>query len=182
MLNHAPDLRKNESLLQDPRKWTSSASDKASRYFTDLLHLRKKFWERYRHLLIPMIRTQIEKSGTKRLTTTATSHKLRQTKRSEAATRSNSPFGIRSPNSINSNIPETLRRSWGLWGFGIRPKDSIRLKKTITLEGLQRYGRSPKDTNSKAMAETFKNRKLPKNNKVGNISVLQYLAHSLFRK
>lgn len=187
VLNHAPDLRKNDSLLQEPKKLTATASDKASRYFADLQHLRKKFWERYRHLLIPMIRTRIENSGGKRLTRTATSHGLRQTKRSGVSTRSAANFGNK-------------RLLWFPGPNGFRyPRHGIRLyrlyKKSDTgpikmddpngaypFERLLRMGRSPTKTISEGMAQTFKNRKLPQNMNKANPSIMHYLAYSLLSK
>ena len=171
----------------------ASASDKASRYFTDLQHLRKKFWERYRHLLIPMIRTRIENSGGKRLTRTATSHGLRQTKRSWISTRAATPFGIRlsmMKNTVKSKNRETQKNSWfpgyGVRDYGIRLyKRSMKLKDpngAYPFERLVRLGRSPKRTISEGMAHPSKNRKLPKNMKERNPSMLHYLAYSLLRK
>jgi hypothetical protein len=191
VLNHAPDLRKNESLSQDARKLTASASDKAARYFTDLQHLRKKFWERYRHLLIPMIRTRIENSGGKRLTRTATSHGLRQTKRSYwTSTRSAVPFGIKSPNTNKSKTKEIRRRSW-FPGFGFYNQGIRLYKKSMKLDNpngpypfdkLVRLGKSSQTTNSEGEAHTLKNRKLPKNMKEENPSMLHFIAYSLLRK
>ena len=109
-MNHAPDLRKNESAFNDPRYSTPSPSDKASRYFIDLQHLRKKFWERYRHLLIPMIRKQAQKSGIKRVENTATSLGLRQTKRSSKETFSDIPFN-RQPPFMQQNGVQTPKRN-----------------------------------------------------------------------
>ena len=67
--------------LRNSGKPVFSASDKAAQYFGNLQHSRKQFWVRYRHLLLPMIRTQIQKSARTRRTRTATSLKFRQTKR-----------------------------------------------------------------------------------------------------
>ena len=107
-MNHAPDLRKNETGLDDLRSSTPSPSDKASRYFIDLQHLRKKFWERYRHLLIPMIRKQAQKSGIKRIATTATSLGLRQTKKRSSDSENFSDFR-RPPFALESQLQNPKR-------------------------------------------------------------------------
>ena len=189
MLNHAPDLRKNETLVQDRRNSSASASDNASRYFTDLQHLRKKFWERYRHLLIPMIRTQIEKSGIKRLTRTATSHGLRQTKRSGEASRSNFLEEFRAPSVIipkMSPLTNQIGRSWGIWGYKVYPNTSYPLGK------FHRFGRSKtpilrprpssKKTSSEGITKAVKSGEVPESTKEKIPSVLKYLAYSVLSK
>ena len=185
-------------MLQDPRKLSASASDKASRYFTDLQHLRKKFWERYRHLLIPMIRTQIEKSGIKRLTRTATSHGLRQTKRSGEAPRSNYPKERQATSFIipkTSPLAAQIVRSWGIWGHGIQPFKKLQNpNRSYPFGKFQRFGRSKigtpstKTKSSEGMtirvtkSGRTKGVKAPENNKEKLPSVLHYLAYSVLRK
>ena len=64
------------------RKPEISASGKAARYFVNLQRSRKQFWEKYRHLLLPIIRTQIQNSGrTGRIRKAAMEKKLRPTKK-----------------------------------------------------------------------------------------------------
>ena len=79
----SPTVGKITSPLRYSKKPAFSASDKAARYFVDLQHSRKHFWEMYRHILLPMIRTQIQNSARTRRTRTDTSIKFRQAKRNE---------------------------------------------------------------------------------------------------
>ena len=184
VLNHAPDLRKNESMEHnDSRKQVASASDKASRYFSDLQHLRKKFWERYRHLLIPMIRTQIQKSGTKRLTRTATNLGLRQTKRADSGflhvKRADSRSTLRPM--ASSKQDEHLSSSI-MNDFEVLMDSRLKPTKKSNFEKMRRFGRSSLPTSFEGM-EDVRVKNDPFKNKIGkDVSMVHFLAYSLLSK
>ena len=200
MLNHAPDLRKNDTTISEFRRTETSASGKAARYFTDLQHLRKRFWERYRHVLIPIIRTQIQQSGVKRLTQTTTNLGLRQTKKSdktENLKRAILNFGLRS----------TKRKRSGDVGSSIindfedfvDPEE--KKFKRYQFDHLMRFGRStikkrpedmfvrmlrsanekrPDDMFVRMLRSGMKNE--PKNKNKKDVSMMHFLAYSLLGK
>ena len=167
----------------DSGKQVASASDKASRYFSDLQHLRKKFWERYRHLLIPMIRTQIQKSGTKRLTRTATNLGLRQTKRAPSrflpVKRSDSRLTLRP---VASSKKDEHLSSSIMNDFEVLMDSRLKPTKKSHFEKMRRFGRSSLPTSFEGM-EDVRVKNDPFKNKIGkDVSMVHFLAYSLLSK
>ena len=203
VLNHAPDFPKNETSLSDLKHplFSASASDKPARYFTDLQHLRKKFWERYRHILIPMIQTQLKKSGIEELSRTSTNLGLRQTKRAANAKRASINFGnipMWNSNQFDLELPpkylssETfskflrlLRESRTKEHNQIHPGPTTMDRPPTNRSILQRsamFGRPSMLTDSPGMVETPMKGNVAKSKDVGDISKMYFLGHSFLCK
>ena len=145
-----------------------SASNKAANYFTGLQHMRKKLWDKYRHLLIPMIRTQIGQSGTQRMVKTSKNLGLRQTKRLDDLKTSNLHLALRSTKRSRNldNLPsESINGLEDFRGYQSKPW------KRYQFESLNRFGRSgPKPTTQKHVMRENLN---------ADSSMMNYFAYSL---